>query len=188
MSHDYLVTRRWIAGLSGVGAANMALGAARQFGIIRHLPDPPIPGFDSNRVITSPPAFALGIPDAPVALTGLLANIPLAFAGGRERSRTTPWLPIVIAAKAVAEVSVAAWYLVQMRTQVHAWCAYCLFGASISATIAVLSIREASDALGGPTQRIAGALGAVLIAGLAFSAMSYLDRRRAAAGPSLRSG
>ena len=177
MSHDYMVTRRWIAGLSGVGAANMALGSARQLGLIGPLPDPPIRGFDSNAVILSPAAFALGIPDAPVAMTGLLANIPLALLGGRERSRTTPWLPIVIAAKAVVEVSVAAWYLVQMRTKVHAWCAYCLLGSTISATIAVLAIREASDALGGTSERIAGAVGAVLIAGLAFTAMSFLERR-----------
>jgi hypothetical protein len=158
----------------------MGLGAARQLGLVKHLPDLPIRGFDSNRVITSPPAFALGIPDAPVAMTGLLANIPLALLGGRERSRTTPWLPIVIAAKAVAEVSVAAWYLVQMRTRVHAWCAYCLLGASISATIAILAVREACDALDGTKQRVAGVVGAALIAGLAFATMTYLDRRRQA--------
>lgn len=179
MEVELTTSRRWIIGLSTVGAANMTLGTLRQTGVIRHLPDPPLPGFDSNKVITSPQAFALGIPDAPVALSGLLANIPLALAGGRDRDERRPWLPVCIAAKAVVEVAVAGWYLVQMRTKLHAWCAYCLLGASVSALVAVLALREADAVLEPRRLRMAGAIGALLLAGAAFATMSFIDARAA---------
>ena len=178
MNGQFGTTRDWIAVLSTVGAANMALGSLRQLGIIRHLPDPPIRGFDSNAVIVSRPAFVLGIPDAPVAFTGLVANIPLAFAGGPDRARTRPWIPLVVTAKAVAEASAAAWYLIQMRTQVRAWCAYCLLGASLSGAIAILASREALAVLDTPKARAAGVAGAALIATLTLGIMYLLDSRQ----------
>lgn len=167
-----------MAALSCVGAANMTLGALRQLGVIGHLPDPPIRGFDSNAVIMSRAAFVLGVPDAPVAVAGLLANVPLSLIGGGARARERPWVPIAIAAKAVVEVSVAAWYLVMMRTRVDAWCAYCLVGASLYVAIAFLAAREASAALGTPKMKLVGALGAAVLAGLTIGVMRTLDARQ----------
>ncbi|HVX42108.1 MAG TPA: vitamin K epoxide reductase family protein [Gemmatimonadaceae bacterium] len=172
--------RRWIAALSAVGAANMALGTLVQTGVIRRLPDPPSDAFDSEKVLLSPQAFALGVPDAPVAMTGLLANIPLAFAGGARRGVEHPWLPVVIAAKAVVEVSVAAWYLVQMRTRLHTLCAYCLVGSTISAALAVLTMRDAARVLETPRARLVGAAAALGIGGIAFAAMTLIDSRHRA--------
>lgn len=174
----FLGTRRAVAGLSALGAANMGLGALRQLGLIGELPDPPIPGFDSNKVLMSRQAFVFGIPDAPIATLGLLANVPLALAGGRRRDERFPLLPIGMAAKAIVEVSVAAWYLVQMRTKLHTWCAYCLLSTSIMTTIAVLTVNEARAALGTRRARALGALSGLAIAGLAYAAMSALDARR----------
>ena len=184
MRDDFVATRRWIAGLSGLGAANMAIGSLRQLGVIDHLPDPPLPGFDSDAVVTSKPAFALGVPDAPVAMVSLLANIPLAFLGGPARSRERPWIPIMFAAKAIADVSVAAWYLVQMRTRVHAWCAYCLLGATVSTAIAAFATREGCAALRTPGAKAGGLLGALIIASLAMGAMTVLESRQRASGRS----
>jgi uncharacterized membrane protein len=178
MKTDYSLNHRWIIGLSLVGAANMGLGTLRQLGIIGRLPDPPIKGFDSDAVLLSAPAFALGVPDAPVAMVGLLANVPLALAGGSDRVQRAPWLPVLIASKTIVEVSVAGWYLVQMRTRLHAWCAYCLGSSAILAIIAALSAREASAALRTPRARTAFAAAAVLLGGCAVAVMSALDARR----------
>jgi uncharacterized membrane protein len=174
--------RRWIIGLSALGAANMTAGALKQFGVIRRLPDLPVKGFDSNAVMSSGPAFVFGIPDTPLAIAGLVANIPLALAGGEARARTQPWIPLSIAAKSVVEVSVAAWFLWQMRYRLHTWCAYCIAGASITAAIAVLSLRESREAL--PTRRARGigigiGIGAAtaIAVGTLF-AMHTLDERR----------
>jgi uncharacterized membrane protein len=173
----FRTTRHWIAALSGLGAINMAIIATRQLGIVRRLPDPPIAGFDSNRVIVSRPAYALGVPDAPIGAASMLANIPLALIGGDDRARTRSWLPIAIAAKAIVEVSVAGWYLVQMRAQIHAWCAYCLLGAAVAATVAGLALPEASAALSHRGPRIGAAVGAMMIAAVVMGTMSYLDSR-----------
>jgi uncharacterized membrane protein len=175
---DFVTTRRWIIGLSTLGAANMSVGALRQLGLIGDLPDPPIRGFDSNAVLMSPQAFVLGVPDAPVAALGLLANVPFSLAGGPRRQVREPLLPVTIAAKAIVEASVGVWYLVQMRTRLHMWCAYCLAGASINAAIAALALREARAALVTRRARAAGTLAAVAIAGLAFGVMTLVDARR----------
>lgn len=47
-----LLLRRAIIGVSMIGMASMAVIALFQGGLIRHLPDPPIKGFDSDRVNT----------------------------------------------------------------------------------------------------------------------------------------
>jgi uncharacterized membrane protein len=186
---DFTTARRWMVGLSALGAVNMGLGTMRQLRLIRPLPDPPIGGFDSDKVLMSEAAFAFGVPDAPIAALGLLANIPLALAGGPNRYARAPLLPILIAAKAIVEVSVAGWYLVQMRTRMHAWCAYCLVGASINALLATLALREANAALRERRARIAAAVAAIAISGLSFVCMTLLDarhRRRERAGSDQR--
>jgi uncharacterized membrane protein len=182
MDSNLTTTRHWIAALSAVGAANMAVASLRQLGVVHHLPDPPIRGFDSDAVLLSQSAFVFGVPDAPIALGGFLANIPLALLGGTDRTRTRPWIPIVSAATAVAEVSVAAWDLVKRHTRVRSWCVYCLAGATLNGGIAILASREAASALRTPKARLACAAGAVIIAGLAIGFMSLLDARRRATG------
>lgn len=171
-------TRDWIAGLSAIGAANMTVISLRQLGIVHHLPDPPLHGFDSNAVVMSQPSKVFGMPDAPLGALGLAANIPLALLGGADRDRTRRWLPVAIAAKGVVEVSVAAWFLWQMKTRVRRWCAYCLLGASLSAAIATLALSEAGEALPARRDRLIGAGVALAIAAATFSVLTALERRR----------
>ena len=64
--------------LSALGAANMAAISLRQLGAIRHLPDPPLRGFDADRVTVDREAWIFGIPDAPIETASHLANMPLA--------------------------------------------------------------------------------------------------------------
>jgi uncharacterized membrane protein len=171
--------RRWIIAISSLGAANMGLGALRQFGVIHGLPDVGLRGFDSNAVMTSGPASVFGFPDTPLAAAGLVANIPLALAGGRDRERTHAWLPVVIAAKSVVEVSAAAWFLWQMKYRLHKWCAYCLLGASVSAIVAALSVDEAVRALPSRRARWLALGAAVALAAGTLVVMTALEDRRA---------
>ena len=60
--------RRAVVGLSLVGMASMAATSLLQTGVIRHLPDPPLRGFNSDKVNLSQAAFPLGIPDGTLAL------------------------------------------------------------------------------------------------------------------------
>ena len=58
-----LKRRRKIIGLSLLGMGAMAAVTLFQTGILKHLPDPPIDGFDSDKVNSSDTAYALGVPD-----------------------------------------------------------------------------------------------------------------------------
>lgn len=139
--------RRAIIGLSLVGAAAMTAVSLFQTGIIKHLPDPPIEGFDSDKVNSSETAYMLGVPDGTLSLASLAANVPLAALGGENRAEEQPLYPIAAAGKAIVEAAVAGWYFYQMPAKEKAWCGYCIVGALANFGIAALSIPEANAAI-----------------------------------------
>lgn len=144
---DDLWRRRAIIGLSLVGMTAMAAVSLFQTGIVKHLPDPPLESFDSDKVNSSDTAYMLGVPDGTVSLASLAANIPLAAAGGINRAREQPLLPLAVAGKSAVEAAVACWYFYQMPAKEKAWCGYCIVGAVCNVGIAALTIPEASKAL-----------------------------------------
>ena len=142
-----LRVRRAIIGLSLVGMGAMTAVALFQTGIIKHLPDPPLKDFDSDKVNSSDTAYALGVPDGTLSLASLAANIPIAAFGGENRAETQPLVPLAAAAKASVEAVVAGWYFYQMPAVEKAWCGYCITGALANMGIAALSLPEAIEAL-----------------------------------------
>lgn len=144
---NHLRRRRAIVGLSLVGMASMAAVSLLQTGIIKHLPDPPLRGFNSDKVNSSDTAYYFGVPDGTMSLASLAANIPIAAFGGADRAQTQPWVPLVAAGKSAVEAAAAAWYFYQMPTKEKAWCGYCIVGALTSFGIWALTLSEARDAL-----------------------------------------
>ncbi len=53
-SDGFLARRRKVAGLALAAAGSMGLVSLYQLGVIKHLPDPPLPGFDSDKVDAAP--------------------------------------------------------------------------------------------------------------------------------------
>jgi len=139
--------RRAIIGLSLLGMGAMTAVSLFQTGIIKHLPDPPIDSFDSDKVNSSDTAYALGVPDGTLSLASLAANIPIAAFGGTDRAEKQPLVPIFAAGKSLVEAIVAGWYFYQMPTKEKAWCGYCIMGAFANVGIAVLTLPEAIEAL-----------------------------------------
>jgi len=118
-----------------------------QTGIVKHLPDPPLPGFDSDKVNSSDTAYMLGVPDGTLSLASLAANIPLAAFGGATRAQEQPLVPLLAAGKSTVEAIIAGWYFYQMPTKEKAWCGYCIVGALANIGIAALTLPEAKEAL-----------------------------------------
>ncbi len=141
-----LRVRRAIIGLSLVGMSAMTAVSLFQTGIIKHLPDPPIKDFDSDKVNSSDTAYALGVPDGTLSLASLAANIPIAAFGDENRAENQPLVPLAFAAKATVEAAVAGWYFYQMPTKEKKWCGYCIVGALANFGIAALSLVEAKKA------------------------------------------
>jgi uncharacterized membrane protein len=139
--------RRAVIGLSLVGMGAMAAVSLFQTGAIRHLPDPPLEGFDSDKVNSSETAYMMGVPDGTLSLASLAVNVPLAACGGADRARDEPLIPLLAAGKAAVEAVVAGWYFYQMPAKEKAWCAYCIVGALCNFGVAALTLPEAREAL-----------------------------------------
>lgn len=138
--------RRAIIGCSLVGMASMAAVTLLQTGMVKHLPDPPLESFDSDKVNSSETAYALGVPDGSLSLAALALNIPLAAWGGEERAAAAPMVPVIAAAKAAAEAVAAGWFFYQMPAKEKKWCGYCITGALANVAILALTIPEAKKA------------------------------------------
>lgn len=139
--------RRWIIGCSLVGMASMAAVTLLQTGIVKHLPDPPIDSFDSDKVNSSETAYSLGAPDGTLSLATLAMNVPLAAFGGEDRAREIPVVPIVVAAKASVEALASGWFFYQMPAKEKKWCGYCIAGAAANMAVFLLTLPEAKRAV-----------------------------------------
>jgi uncharacterized membrane protein len=138
--------RRAIILTSLFGMSSMAMVILLQTGVIRHLPDPPLDSFDSDKVNTSDTAYALGAPDGALSLAGLALNLPVAAFGGVSRAEQMPYVPLAAAAKSGLEAAAAGWYFYQMPAKEKKWCAYCIAGAVANFTVFALTVPEALKA------------------------------------------
>jgi uncharacterized membrane protein len=127
--------------------ASMAAVTLLQTGVVKHLPDPPLDSFDSDKVNSSDTAYQLGTPDGGLSLAGLAANIPLAGFGGLERTEKSPFVPIAACIKSGLEAVAAGWYFYQMPSKEKKWCAYCIAGALANFGIFALTLPEARKAI-----------------------------------------
>ena len=95
-----LTRRRWIIGLSLLGTAMVQVVSLYQIGIIKHLPDPPLSFFNSDKVDASDYAYRrFRTPDALMMVSNYGVTAWLAGAGGKDRARETPMLPIAMGLK-----------------------------------------------------------------------------------------
>lgn len=141
--------RRWIIGLSLAGVAIGKVVALYQTGIIKHLPDPPLKLFDSDRVDASDYAYKRGqTPDALFMIITYGITAALAGAGGRDRARTEPALPLALAGKAAYDVATCLALAKEEWDGNKALCAYCQVATVISIATLTLSLFEARDAMG----------------------------------------
>ena len=140
--------RRGIVAFSLIGMASMAAVTLYRMGLIRHLPDPPAPRFDSDRVNGSDTAYQYGLPDGTLTLAGHATNAAMAASGGICRAVEQPWVPLAASGKAGLEAAVAAKYLFyQMPVVEKKWCGYCIVDALMHLGTFALTLAEATRAL-----------------------------------------
>jgi uncharacterized membrane protein len=125
----------------------MAAVSLLQTGVVKHLADPPLDSFDSDKVNSSDLAYQLGTPDGTLSLAGLAMNVPLAGFGGANRAKTVPYVPVAAAFKSGLEAMAAGWYFYQMPSKEKKWCAYCIAGAIANFGVFALTVPEALKAL-----------------------------------------
>lgn len=155
-----LTRRRWIIGLSMVGALAAQVVSLYQTGIVKRLPDPPVPIFDSSKVDASSYAYKrFESPDGPIMLVTYAVTAWLAAAGGERRARTKPWLPILMGAKIAYDVATALVLGREEWAENKALCFYCQMATAASIASLVLALPEMAQAAkqlpgGDPVERI----------------------------------
>ncbi|MDX2137386.1 MAG: vitamin K epoxide reductase family protein [Chloroflexota bacterium] len=143
-----LTRRRWIVGLSIVGAMAAKLVSLYQVGILRNLPDPPIEVFDSARVDAAPYAYSrLNAPDGPLMLISYGATALLASMGGKERARRTPLVPLLMTLKIAGDVVLALQLAREEWRDTKALCFYCQIATVASLVSLGLALPETVRAI-----------------------------------------
>lgn len=144
----FLARRRGVVGTSLVAAGSMALISLYQTGIIKHLPEPPLPYFDADKVDAAPEAYSMfSTPDAAIGLGNYAATLALAVMGSQDRSERRPWIPLALAAKASVDAFQAGKLSVDQWTQHRAFCFWCLLAAGATFAAVPLTLPEARAAL-----------------------------------------
>jgi uncharacterized membrane protein len=150
---EVMEKRRGVVGLSLAAAGAMGLIALYQTGIIKHLPDVPLPYFDADKVDAAPQAYEkLSMPDAVLGFGSYAATMALAAMGGEERAKEHPWLPIALAAKVGFDALQAGKLSVDQWTKHRAFCVWCLTAAGATFAAVPLVLPEARAALRQLTQ------------------------------------
>ncbi len=140
--------RRWIVGLSLVGVAVSKVVSLYQMGIVKKLPDPPIPIFDSSKVDASDYAYKrLDTPDALMMLTNYGVTAWLAGAGGKDRVKQNPALPIAMGAKVLMDAAGAVMLGREEWKENKKLCFYCQIATLASAASLALAIPEVVSAI-----------------------------------------
>lgn len=143
-----LQRRRWIVGLSMVGAAMAQIVNVYQMGLVKRLPDPPGDLFDATKVDASTYAYKrFNMPDGPFMLITYGVTAALASAGGEHRARRTPWLPIAMAVKTGYDALSALLLGREEWKENKALCQYCQVATLASIASAALAIPEARRAV-----------------------------------------
>lgn len=147
-SGNYLGLRRGIVGLAMVASGSMGLITLYQMGIIKHLPEPPLPGLDADRVDASAEAYSrFSTPDGILGLGNYAVTMGLAAMGGQDRAQKQPWIPLVLAAKVAFDLSQGIRLFVDQKSKYHAFCSWCLLAAGTTLATIPLVIPETYAAI-----------------------------------------
>ncbi|GAC1357026.1 MAG: hypothetical protein PVS3B1_05260 [Ktedonobacteraceae bacterium] len=147
-SAHFLNQRRGIIGLEMVAISAMGLITLYQVGLIKHLPEPTLPGLDADRVDASAEAYSrFATPDGILGVGNYAITMGLAAMGGPGRAEEQPWLPLVLAAKIAFDASQAVRLFFDQKTKYHAFCSYCLLASVTTLASIPLVIPELCTAL-----------------------------------------
>ncbi len=139
--------RRAIVALSAVSLASMTVISLYQTGVIPHLPEPPLPGLDADKVDGSPEAYAiLSTPDAALGAVSYAATLALAAMDGADRAQDAPWIPLALAAKVGGDAVAAAKLTLDQWRKQKTFCSWCLAAAAATFACVPLAVPEARAA------------------------------------------
>jgi hypothetical protein len=145
---DALARRRRIIGLSLASVGLNGLLALYQTGIVKRLPDPPLPIFNSEKVPGSAQGYSyFATPDAALAVGSYAATLALAAMSGPDRGGPRPVISLLLAAKIAFDAAFSGKLAVDQWIRHRALCLTCLAGTATTLATIPPAIPEAREAL-----------------------------------------
>ncbi|MBW4450687.1 MAG: vitamin K epoxide reductase family protein [Hassallia sp. WJT32-NPBG1] len=140
--------RRAIIGLSMLGGSMGQIVTLYQTGIVSHLPSLPVPLFDADRVDAANYAYSrFNSPDGPIMMLNYALTAWVASAGGLDRARRNPLLPIAMGIKILIDSGVSLELAREEWSENKAFCDYCQVATVCSVASLVLAIPEVLTAV-----------------------------------------
>ncbi len=118
-----------------------------QFGITKHIPDPPLRRFKAEAVSASGDGYLFQTPDALLGIASYAVTAILAGMGSPDRAKTKPWLPLLLAAKAAFDTGNALRLTFIQFRQLKMYCAWCLATSAMTFATVPCVLPEAAEAL-----------------------------------------
>lgn len=140
--------RKAVVGLSVFSCTVLGGIALYQIGILKHLPDPPIPNFDADAVNGSPDAYRLlQTPDALLGMASYAVTACLAGMGPANRVSAARWMPLAMGAKAALDLAQAARLSLKQATKFHKYSVWSLMVSGATVAAFSLAVPETLRAL-----------------------------------------
>jgi uncharacterized membrane protein len=130
-----------------VGGTMGQIVSLYQTGVIKDLPDIPLPFFNSAKVDAADYAYSrLSTPDGLMMVANYAITAWLAGAGGKDRAKTNPLLPIAMGVKTLVDTGVALKLAAEEWRDNKALCEYCQVATLCSIASVALAIPEMTHA------------------------------------------
>ncbi len=143
-----LDNRRVVIGLSLLSASVLGGIGLFQTGILKKLPDPPLPHFDSDAINSSAKAYALlETPDALLGAASYAVTACLAGASGADRAISAPWVPLAMGAKVALDAALAGRLAVEQWTSFRKFSFWSLLVAGATFAVVPFALPEVKRAL-----------------------------------------
>jgi uncharacterized membrane protein len=143
----YLLARRRIAGLQLGTVLTLGVVALYQFGLLRSVPEPSLPGLGADRVDASGEAYVmLSTPDSTVGIASAGVSLILAGMGGPDRHQQQPWIPLLLLAKSVADAAGGTYLFAEQVTKHKRICSWCTASAGLLLATVPTAVPEARAA------------------------------------------
>jgi uncharacterized membrane protein len=141
---DVLRRRRNVGAMALSAMGSLGVVTAYQMGLLRHLPEPPLPIFDADRVDASGEAYHyLKAPDGALGLLSYAATVLLAGMGTARRAEETPWIPLALAAKVGLDAASGLYLTAEQASKHRRFCSWCLAASVLSVAMVPQVVPEA---------------------------------------------
>ena len=123
-----------------------------QLRLLKKLPDPPGPIFNSPKIVTSKAAFPFGIPDGLLGVGSYGATLALLAAAGTAAGAPGRRLELALKAKLLVDGSMAGWNMAKQWRCFRSICSWCTAAAAATGAMVYFGYSSARPLGRAPAQ------------------------------------